>query len=330
MESKDTIASMTLAELLESIGAAEKIDGVGQAAEVALEALEDWQWQAVGALLDDDEKHRVTVLLGLHDEAWARQVDGWLRPDQQPEQHTSPTDEAGLTDEDLQTLIPMLATVNTDESRQALAGIHQRRSWNDVLPEVWERLVVQLPKEDQARLAGVNKFFHDLVLQVAPFALDRMTPHGRTGSPDLRHHGRTIYTQSELDASLAEKQPLVLTPGQGSDLTIDRWSASDQAVILHGPHPLTAVSDNGWVQASGQARITTVSGGTVYVGGQATITTVKGGNVNAYGRATITDVSGGVVRASDHVTVTCSAGGTVIVNDPTVTVHNNGGTIRQG
>ncbi|MBA3488884.1 MAG: hypothetical protein H0T78_04940, partial [Longispora sp.] len=250
---------------------------------------------------------------------------------------------AELSGDDLNTVMGILATANNEDARQVLTAIHQG-AIGDVPVEVWERLVAQLPLEDQGRLAGVNTFFRALVARVAPQALVQMTPQGPVGGPQ-RGHVRTIYTQSELEASLDEAQQLVFTPGQGSDLTINRRSASGQAVTLEGPYPLTTVTTGGTVNANGQVTITTVTdGGTVIANGQVTITTVTdggtviaydkvtitavtGGNVEAYDKVTVTDVSGGTVHAYDDVTVTCSAGGTVIVYGPDVTVRDNGGTI---
>ncbi|MBA3488395.1 MAG: hypothetical protein H0T78_02445 [Longispora sp.] len=241
-----------------------------------------------------------------------------------------------MSDEDIQQVTLILAAVDqTDETREVLSTLQKREGpATEMSVDMWRRLIAALPLEDQARVAGVNNFLRDLVT--------RMALETQTGGPG-QEFVRTIYTQSELDASLAENQPLIFTPGEGSDLSIPRASASGQPVILHGPHPLTKVT-GGSVQAKGGATITTVEGGRVDVEGDAKVITAAGGgvflfdqasvetvtgsgHVLAAGNAKIKKVEGGTANATDNVTITSVTGGDVVAQNQATVTDVSGGIV---
>ncbi|WP_035791463.1 F-box protein [Kitasatospora mediocidica] len=216
-----------------------------------------------------------------------------------------------------------------------LPALHQQlQAWptddgdphdSGALPEdMWHEILGCLPLEDQARLAEVDRRLYAVVKGARRSALDPAT----YGAPDFV---RTVYTQSELDASLDDPGKLVFTPGADSDLSIGR--SNHEYIHVHGPGTLKAVTGGdvsavgdaliisvtgGDVSAYHQARIGTVVGGQVDARGGASIGTVAAGRARARGGAAITTVTGGVVTMRGQATLTTVAGGRVDAGDQAV------------
>ncbi len=135
-------------------------------------------------------------------------------------------DDAELSAEDLQTLTLLLATVNTEESQQALARIHHHGSTRGLPEDVWRLVVAQLPLEDRARLAGVNHYLRDLVTQMAV--------ETKTGGPGVGQNNNSnsrIRFRSSCSAASAHPPgdahppPSFLTPTQRNDRVSHTWMA---------------------------------------------------------------------------------------------------------
>ncbi|MEV6681567.1 hypothetical protein AB0N09_32560 [Streptomyces erythrochromogenes] len=167
-------------------------------------------------------------------------------------------------------------------------------SYGDLLTELIPQFMSHLPLEDRGRLSQVDKR-HRAVVENAP----GNSPAGKIRVPREKRADvglRTIYTQSELDASLKESSVLHFQPGGGSKAEPLTVTAFHKASPVHlfawtDAQPLAAV-EGGILTAHEGTVITTMKSGSVTLQKGATLMRMVGGDVQIEG-GFIAKVSGG-------------------------------------
>ncbi|MEV6683605.1 hypothetical protein AB0N09_43240 [Streptomyces erythrochromogenes] len=197
--------------------------------------------------------------------------------------------------------------------------------------ELIQHVAGELPLEDRGRFAQASR---------ATLAFAASQP---AGTPLAEIHGlrdrdgvqpyRTIYSQSELNASLDDPAELRFAPGTSPEpLVIDREPASGGMIHLYGGtdhHPLHSITNSSITVHPG-AVITNVDDVNCFVHAGGTVVNLTGGALNSDGGTigTIDDPDGEVHDFHSRSTIQELHDGTVTLNEFSRCDTMYGGTIN--
>jgi hypothetical protein len=138
---------------------------------------------------------------------------------------------------------------------------------------------------------------------------------------------RTVTTQAELDAALADKTVDWIEIRSPRGVWLDVVSSDSATVTAYGSATVTA-SGSATVTASGSATVRAYGSATVRAYDSATVRASGSATVRASGSATVRAYDSATVRASGSATVTASGSATVTAYDSATVRAYDSATVR--